>query len=134
MTLLKFLRLGQDVAESTAIPDCPQQKECSAAEQQRRGPALEDFDSFRSLENDCDLNRPEDCECDRRAAWQRVPSRPSRLEKRVERKRSDPGLNSEPTAGHDRSQNGGDVGAAHTKARPAKDGKRNPVFRSGVGV
>ena len=63
-TLLESHRSAKNFTESSAISDCPYEQRYSAEQQQRCGPALEHLDAFGSLEDDEDLNQPEDPERD----------------------------------------------------------------------
>ena len=132
MPFLQSLRFAEYVAQASAIPDCPKQQQCTSTEEQRRRPALQNFDAFCAFENDRDLNSPENCERDRNASWHLRPCRPRRLEECVQCQCSDPRLDPEPSTGDDRPQYRRDVGTAHAKARSAKHRERDSVFRSGV--
>src|SRR4030095_10584992 len=121
-------RLGQNVTEPAAADDRPTEEERSPAEQQRRGPAFELLNPLQPLDDDPDLDSPEDRErypdADRNV---RPPGR-SGNDQRVQSQRADPRLNAKPPAGNQRTEDRGNVGAADAEARAAQYRKRNAVF------
>jgi hypothetical protein len=62
------------MAQTTAAPNPPAKQQGASGQQQRRGPAFELLDALEAVDDDPDLNRPEDQEGDPDVAWNRRPS------------------------------------------------------------
>src|SRR5205814_8418290 len=120
MSLLKLLRLAKDMAEPATVSYRPPEEQCAATQKKRCGPALQNFYSFGSLENDQHLNRPENCKCECHAAGDVGPAWPRCLHESIERQRPDPRLDAEPATGNDGAQNRCDVGATDAEAGSAQ--------------
>ena len=131
---LQPLRFRQNVPQSSAVTNSPQQQQDSPGEEKGRGVAAEHFDSFDPPGDYRNLKEPEKRERQSHASRYRAPMRPGRHEKRVQSEGANPCLNAEPPAGNDRAKHRRNVRPAHSEACPAHHRERDPVFRSSVCV
>jgi len=131
---LQPLRFRQNVAQSSAMTNPPQQQQDSTGKQKGRGVAAEDLDSLDSSRDDRDLDQPEQRERQSHAPSHGSPARPRGNEERVKRESTDPSLNAEPPARDDRAEHRGNVCPANSEARSAHHGEGDTVLGSGMRV
>src|SRR3569832_1683484 len=130
------------MAQPARTPRSPDQQHKTAAKQERRRPRLEILDAFDALQNDENLNAPEQEECDPcvkcnaedHRRYRSGPRGKHHSEEYVDRRAADPGLNTEPTARHNRAQHRWHVRALSSERSPTQYWKRYAVLRTRMRV
>ena len=131
---VEFAGRAQHRAEAAGLAGDPPQQQQADSQHERRADAFQKFDGLDAAPDHDDVQRPEGEEADPDAARQRRRARPQDLQHGVDGLAADPGLNAEPSAGHQRAQHRRDVGAAHAERGAHQHRKRNAVLRAGVRV
>ena len=138
---IKGGRLRQHRPEPARLAPRPPEQQQPQRDEQRRFDVQQDADGINATIDDIHVDSPKQHEAGELAAIDAKPVRSRRglqIEQRatnlVDRVATDPCLDAEPTARHQRTQNCGDIRAQWTKRGAAINGEWDSVARPGVGV
>ena len=137
------IRLRQDGADAPHLPGCPEEQRQAHDDQERRSGGLHPLDAVGAGPDEIHVDDPEKQEAEilrhsvahkAPIAAKTCPALPENGKNGVDGHTPDPGLDAEPAAGHQRTQQGGNMCSHRAEGGPGVDRKRDPVLRAGMGV
>ena len=136
-------RVLQHRSQPADVLPGPNEQEPSDHHEEWAAPGLQPFDRLHSSESDPQVDGPEQHETEElsgadpdptgKHVWQRRNTGPHYFQQLEDGEPADPGLNTKPAAGDDRSEDGRDVGTEESERRARQNGKGDAVSSAGVG-
>src|SRR5215203_815821 len=134
VALLEFGRGREHVDHAATRDEPPDQERNATADQERCGERLEPLHALDAGQDDDELYSPKDQEGYEGVSCYVGPTAPCGCYEGVEGGSAEPGLNAEPTAGHEGPGDGREVSPPDPERGADKDRERDPVLGAGVRV